>query len=49
MYSMSLICLVVLFAVFVGIFLVGIRIVEDIIPDIKEVFSNTVEDEEYNN
>ena len=49
MYSTSPICLVVLFAVFVGIFFVGIRVVEDIIPDIKEVFSNTAEDEEYSN
>lgn len=46
MYSMSPIWLVVLFAVFVGILLVGIRVVEDIIPDIKEVFfDNTIEDE----
>lgn len=46
MYSMSPICLVVLFAVFVGIAVVGYRVIEDILPDIKEVFSGAEESNE---
>ena len=45
MFSMNLICLAVLAAVFTGIVIVGYDVIQDIIPDIKEIFSNTAEDE----
>lgn len=46
MLSLSPICLVVLFVVFSGVAILGYQTIEDIIPDIKEVFfGNTIEDE----
>lgn len=46
MFSLSPICLVVLFVVFSGTAIIGYQTIEDIIPDIKEVFfGNTLEEE----
>ena len=42
MFSMNLVCLAVLAAVFVGIVIVGYDVIQDIIPDIKEIFGNQV-------